>query len=138
MTSGPMPSPGRTATFISEVPGKLRLAARFEGADLVGVTQRETDLVEAVQQAVFAERIDVEMEFIRAVGGRNCLALQVDDQLEAGERGGVVEKLVDFRLREHDRQEPVLEGGVKEDVAELGRHHGAEAGVPAAPWGGVA
>ena len=60
MISGPMPSPGRTATFILEVPGKLRLAPRLEGADLVGVAQREADLVEAVQQAVLAERIDVE------------------------------------------------------------------------------
>src|SRR5438046_1885592 len=46
MISGPMPSPGRTATFTLEVPGMLRFAPRLELADLVRVAQREAGLVE--------------------------------------------------------------------------------------------
>src|SRR5262249_32620023 len=92
MISCPMPSPGRTATFMSEVPGKLRFAPRLEGADLVRVAQRQADLVQPVQQAVLAEVVDVEMEILRAVDGGHGLLLQVDPQLKAGERRGVVEQ----------------------------------------------
>ena len=56
--SGPMPSPGSTAIFmrgLPEQPGELRLPARLERADLVGVAQRQADLVQAVQQAMLAE-----------------------------------------------------------------------------------
>src|SRR5216684_2788985 len=98
MISGPMPSPGRTATFTSEVPGKLRLAPRLERADLLRVSQREADLVEAVQQGVLVERIDVEMESLHAIDGRNGLPVQVDSQFEAGKGGGFVEQLVDLRF----------------------------------------
>ena len=43
---------GQNGDFhVLEIPGELRLAPRLEGADLVGVAQREADLVEAVEQA---------------------------------------------------------------------------------------
>src|SRR6476659_112331 len=125
MISGPMPSPGSTATFMepgsSEVPRVLRLSLLLEGADLVRVAQREADLVEAVQQAVPAERVDVEAEGLRARERRDALPLEVDAQLEAGEGGGVVEQLVDLRLGQGDRQEAVLQRVVEEDIAERGR-----------------
>src|SRR5882757_4454448 len=118
MISGPMPSPGRTATFTLEIPGELRFAPRLEAADLVRVAQREADLVEAVQERVLVERLDVEMESLCVIDGRDGLPLQVYSQLEAGKGSGFVEKAVDLRLREHDRQEAVLERVVPEDVAE--------------------
>src|SRR5262245_24156896 len=108
MISCPMPSPGRTATFMSEVPGELCFSPRLEGADLFRVAQRQADLVEAVQQAVLAERVDVEAKRLRAIGGRNRLLFQIDDQFETGKRRGVVEELVDFRFGKSDRQEAVL------------------------------
>src|SRR5947207_15550465 len=86
MISGPMPSPGRTATLILEVPGMLRFSPRLERADLVRVAQREADLVEPVQQAVLAERIDVEVHAERLIGRRYGLLLEVDHQAEAPER----------------------------------------------------
>ena len=77
--SGPMPSPGRMAIFTvrlsrrehyaaasarcaapADEPGLVGEALRLERADLVGVLQREPDVVEAVQQAVLAERLDLE------------------------------------------------------------------------------
>src|SRR5216110_2262902 len=91
MISGPMPSPGRTATFILEVPGVLRFAPRLEGADLVRVAQREADLVQPVQQAVFAERIDLEAHHQRLIGGRDALALEIHHQPEAGKGVALVE-----------------------------------------------
>src|SRR5512134_3114171 len=81
MISGPMPSPGRTAIFmaprLSEIPGVLRFALRLEGADLVRVAQREADLVQAVEQAVLAERIDLEAHDLRFIQGRHHLPVQV-------------------------------------------------------------
>src|SRR6185503_7485150 len=133
MISGPMPSPGRTATFMSEVPGKLRFAPRLEGADLVRVAQRKADLVETVQQAVLAEGVDVEAEFLRAIRRRHRLAFQVDRQLEPGKRGGVVEELVDLVLAQHHGQEAVLEAVGEEDVAERRRDHAAKAEVHQRP-----
>src|SRR5690348_3841663 len=121
MISGPIPSPGRTATFIgsssSEIPGVLRLALLLEGADLVRVAQRKADLVEAVEEAVLAERVDVEAEALRAIGGRDRLLSQINDQFEPGKRRGVVEKLVDLGLRQRDGQEAVLQRIVLEDLA---------------------
>src|SRR3989449_4545954 len=82
----------------SEIPGKLGFAPRFEGADLVGVAQREADLVEAAQQAMFAERIDLEARGLRAIGGRDRLVLQVHHQLESGKGGALVEQAIDLGL----------------------------------------
>src|SRR5215813_2249247 len=104
--SGPIPSPGRTATFIgsssSEIPGVPRLALLLEGADLVRVAQREADLVEAVQEAVLAERVDVEAEAFRTIGGRDRLLFQIHYYFETGKRRGLVEKLVDLGFRQGD------------------------------------
>src|SRR3954451_5873622 len=94
MISGPMPSPGRTATFILEVPGKLRLAPRLEGANFLGMARRQADLIQAVPQAVLAERVDVEAHDRRVVVRRHRLLFQIGDQFEAGEGGGLVEKPV--------------------------------------------
>src|SRR5678816_822457 len=72
--SVPMPSPGRTAIFMvcssrSTVqgvgqPGLGRQALGLEGLDLVGLEQGEPDVVEAVQQAVLAERLHVEWDLL--------------------------------------------------------------------------
>src|SRR5687768_11187115 len=127
MISGPMPSPGRTATFTSEVPGMLRFALRLEGADLVRVAQREADLVEPVQQAVLAKGIDLKTERFVIVCRCNGLLLQVDDQAKARKCGALVEQAVDLGLAQHHRQEAVLERVGEEDVGIRGRDHAAEA-----------
>ena len=72
MISGPMPSPGRTAIFMSEVPGVLGFSLRLERADLVRVAQREPDVVQPVQQALALEGVEVE---------RDLAAGRIDDQL---------------------------------------------------------
>src|SRR5438045_8656457 len=99
MISGPMPSPGRMATrFTLEVPGILRFAPRFESANLVRVAQREADLVQAVQQAILAERLDLEAHAERAVGTRDALALEVNHQAKARKGIALVEQPIDLGL----------------------------------------
>jgi hypothetical protein len=44
-------------------PGHLGQALGLEGLDLVGMAQRQADVVEAVDQAVLAEGLDVERQF---------------------------------------------------------------------------
>src|SRR5574337_987454 len=83
-------------------PGLARQPLGFERADLVLVAQRETDVVEAAQQAVFAEQRDFERE-LGAVGLDHALALQVD------------------------RQPAVLEAVVEEDVGIARRDQRAKA-----------
>src|SRR5690349_21637903 len=129
MISWPMPSPGRTAILfiaLPEKPGKLCFSPLFERADLVGVPQGQADLVQAVQQRVAARGVDLEAVRLRAVRGRDCLALQVHHQPEAGERA-VVEEAVDLGLLQRDGKQAVLEADVVEDVAERGRDHALEA-----------
>src|SRR5262245_16124027 len=99
--SGPMPSPGRIAIFIdvmrakncgavcsrrrvrssyvnSREPGLFGEPFRFERANLVRMLQRQADLVEAVEQAMPAERIDVEAIRVGAVSRANGFRVEVD------------------------------------------------------------
>src|SRR5438105_4784517 len=133
MISGPMPSPGRTATLILEVPGMLRFSPRLELADLVRVAQREADLVEPVQQAVLAERIDVEVHAERLIGRRYGLLLEVDHQAEARECIALVEQAIDLALGEDDRQKAVLERVDEEDVGGRRRNYTAKAVIDERP-----
>ena len=54
-------------------------------------------------------------------------ALHVDDDLGVGIGFDRRPDLLDDRLREHDRDEPVLRAVVEEDVAEARRDDGVEA-----------
>src|SRR5262245_37565468 len=116
-----MPSPGRTAILMAGLaalpqPRLLGEMPRLELADRVRVLKRESDVVETVDEAVLAERIDVEAERHRPVGRSHPLALEVDGELEAGKRLHRIEEPADFELGQHDRQQAVLEAVVEEDV----------------------
>src|SRR6185437_13724315 len=115
--SGPMPSPGSNAIFKgSDEPRLLPQVLRFEAAYGVGVLQRQRDVVESVDEAMLAERLDVECVREREIGCGDDLALDVDQQLVAGKRGDLVEQPVDDAFRQHDRQEADLVAVVVEDV----------------------
>ena len=120
-------------THVGE-PGLRREALGLEGLDLVGVPQRQADVVEAVEQAVLAERRRRRTRDSRAVGRDDHLLLAGrSSSSKPGERGDVVEQPVDLALRQHDRQQAVLEAVVEEDVGEARRDHRAEAVLLAAP-----
>src|SRR5204863_9337595 len=97
------------------------------------VAQREADLVEPVQQAVLAERIDVEVHAERLIGGRYGLLLEVHHQAEARERIAFVEQAIDFALGEDDREKAVLERVDEEDVGVRRRNYAAEAVIDERP-----
>src|SRR6185437_17131073 len=70
---------------------------RFKLANLVRVTQRQADIIETVQQAVFAETRDLKRVFDAAVRGAHDLRFQVDGQLEAAECIRFVEQVIEDR-----------------------------------------
>ena len=76
----------------------------LEFRDRILVLQREADVVEAVQQLVSPERIDVEGDR-RAVCDRDRLRLEIDGRL-----GGVAQ-LPDLLLGQRDREQPDLRVG---------------------------
>ena len=70
-----------------------------------------------LQEAVLAEGIDLEADDA-AVGPADLLALEIDGQRRVGAAARIVDQLVDLLLRQHDRQNAVLEAVVVEDVGE--------------------
>src|ERR1700752_3381838 len=105
----------------------------LEGADLVRVREREGDLVDPVQQAMLAERFDLEAKDVRAVERGNALLLEIDGEPESRKGFGLVEELVDLMRRQDDGEQTVLEAVVEEDVAERGRNERAKPVVEQRP-----
>src|SRR5258708_6077491 len=149
ITSGPMPSPGSTSrlrfdaivVFLFQLsgllgrrvqPGLRFLLARLEVVDVRLLLHGEPDIVEAVQQAMLAKRIDVEMDGA-AVGTLDLLLLQVDLDDGIGAAARIIHQLGDDLLRHLDRQDAVLEAVVVEDVGEILGDDAADAEVEQRP-----
>src|SRR6202453_2586762 len=123
VTSGPMPSPPSTAiracilgSFPVSASGWTRGLVTL---DVLELALQVTELVHAVQQAVACERLDRERHGdARRQSHRR--GIQVDGDIGARMldeplRGGLVDE---------DRQEPVLQRIVAEDIRDLGADHG--------------
>src|ERR1043165_4221722 len=82
--------------------GRLLLVAR----DLVLLDHRETDVVEAVEQAVLAERVDLELH-LAAIRSADFLGLEIDRERRVRAALGVVEQLLEILRRHLDRQNAV-------------------------------
>ena len=63
----------------------------LERADLVGMLQRQTDIVQAMQQAMLAKGVDLE-PYAQAAGTPNFLSRQIDRQPVALARCNASEK----------------------------------------------
>src|SRR4029077_10626240 len=100
------------------------LGLLLEALDLVLLDHGQADIVETVEQAMLAVRIDVELDHA-AVRPPDLLLLQIDRQRGIGAALGVVKQLLQILRRHLHRQHAVLEAVVVEDVAERGRNHAA-------------
>src|SRR5262249_30486168 len=74
-------------------PGARGLRPLLEAFDLVLLDHGEPDIVEAVEQAVLAVRIDVELHHA-AVGTPDLLLRKIDRQRRIGAAFGIVEQLL--------------------------------------------
>src|SRR5258706_1875416 len=148
--SGPIRSPGNTAIFMfrslkkttgaslsapagvfncnasTEQPGLFDAAFSLERLDLDGMLQRDSDLVQTVQQAVLAKGVHLEAEHVTAIGIGHRLRAKIDDQGESRERRDAREYPVHLGFRQHSRQQAVLETVVVEDVGVTRRDQRAE------------
>ena len=109
----------------------------FEVVDGVGVTQGQADVVEAVQQAVLAEWVDVEVRVEAEVVG-DGLGFEVDGELVLGVFRASVEQGFDLVVGEDGEDDAVLAGVREEDVGEAGCDDGAEAVLVDGPGGVLA
>src|SRR5450756_2020895 len=107
---------------LSKQPWLCAPPLHLERLDLVGVLQREPDFVEAVQQGVFAKRIDFELEDLSAWRG-HALLFEVDHQTIAGCRVHLLEQPIDGLGIEPYQQQAVFKTVVEKDVGETRRDH---------------
>src|SRR4051794_30213784 len=116
-TSGPIPSPGRSAMFgISwgtlqiQRDGTGALALRLVGGDVGGLLKRQRDVVEAVEQPVPA--VGVALGPRGAAGEAHLERLEVDLGLAR------LHQRAHLRFRQHDGQQADLGAVGEEDVRE--------------------
>src|ERR1051326_3304040 len=113
-------------------PGRLGAVLGLVIRNLVLAQHGQADIVSTIEQALFAERIDLELD-AAAVGTANFLRFQVDGDAGIGAALGVVHQLVDFGLRQRDRQDAVLETIAIEDVGKAGSDDTADAEIQQRP-----
>ena len=118
-------------------PGFAGQAAGFKGGDGVFVAQGQADVVQAAEQAVFAEGLHVEGD-LAAVGFDDLLAFQVYGELVAGPGGDFFKKLADLLFGQDDGQQAVFEAVVEKDVGKAGGDEGAKAVLGDGPGGMLA
>src|SRR3546814_237413 len=121
VTSGPMPSPGRTTM-------SARMLQLLVAGDVGMLLQQVAELVGTLEQAGLGEGIQRE-QVAAAVGQGHAACGHVDVQFEAGLRN----QLIDDGLVEHDRQQAVLERVAAEDVRDLAADDGTQAEVAQRP-----
>ena len=90
------------------------------------------DVVQAVQQQVFAERIDVEPNLLAARTDHH-LPREINGQARVAAELGVLYQLVAHRAGQAHRQDAVLEAVVVEDVGEVRRDDAADAEIKQRP-----
>src|SRR5260370_14699876 len=121
------PHPRRLAWWtLGSGPGARGRRLCLIGVDRGLLLHGEADVVEPVQQAVLAERIDLELHRA-AVGAADLLLGEIDAQRRIGAALGIVEQFVEVVLGEADRQNAVLDTIIVEDVAVRGRYHAVAA-----------
>src|SRR5262249_60924616 len=77
----------------------------------------EPDNREAIEQAMLAVRVDLEMNYA-AIRAANFLLLEVDCQRCVGAAISIIKQLFQIFRRHTDRQQAVLEAVVVENIAE--------------------
>src|SRR6185295_3897702 len=127
-TSGPMPSPPRTAMRAFMGVTSAGCAAAFERVDRGSLLHQETELVHAIHEAIARKRLEREGH-ARAVRQCERGAFEIDRDFSTGMR----EQPRARRLVHQHWHETVLQRVAAEDIGELGAHDGAKAVVRQRP-----
>src|SRR5215471_10467063 len=148
MISGPMPSPASTSTLRldtrvwatrlspwadhAELPRPRQPRLLLIGGDFHILLLRQADVVEAVQQTMLAESINLEMHLV-AVRPRDRLSREVDRHHGIGALAGILHQLIDDLFGQGNRQDAVLEAIIIEDVGKARRDDAADAEIEKRP-----
>lgn len=104
----------------------------LERCDAIGMTEGESNVIPAVQQAVPAEGIDSEIDLeARDIADR--LRFKIDSQPVAFGRRDTAEDFIDLGIGEGYRQDAVLEAVIIEDIRVARREDGTDAVVEDGP-----
>ena len=103
-------------------------ASLFEATDVLSLQQSQADLVQALEQALLVEAVDLEAVDM-AIRLHHFLLLEVDTQAVAGGAVHSAEQTVDGRLVKDDGQQAVLEAVAVEDLSEARRDDRADTPV---------
>ena len=106
----------------------------FVGVEDLGVAEGEGDVVEAVEEAVFAEGVDVEAGVETFVVG-DGLVFEVDGDPVGGVCGGSGDEEFDLCVVEADEDDAVFAGVGVENVGEAGGDDGEETVLVDGPGG---
>ena len=99
-------------------PGLAGLVFGFKTGDFVDLLHGQADIVEAIEQAMFAEWVDIEAEIFIAGGPFDGLVGQIDREGAPVGFGRFLHQNIDLFLRQFDRQDAVFEAVIVEDVGE--------------------
>src|ERR1700722_3366395 len=106
-------------------PRHRRALASLEGGDPVALAEGEGELVDALDEAILPERIDLEA-IDCAIRRGNLLRREIDNHLRARRRCEPRTEPCALFLAQHNRQHAILEAIVEEDVAEARRDKSAD------------
>src|SRR5690606_29916165 len=93
----------------------------------------QPDIIKPVQKAVALEGINAELQRA-AIRTANLFGFKIDRQRRIGATLCIIKKLVEICLTDRDRQDPILEAVVIENVGETGGDHAANAEIKQRPW----
>ncbi len=104
----------------------------FVGRDFVLLLQRQADVIETMDQAVLAERFDLERLRVAVLIAQGLL-FEIDGQLVAGVLRGALEQIFDLFFSQTNRKHAVFETVVVKNVSEARRDDDPEAIVVECP-----
>src|SRR3990167_9355669 len=110
---------------VAKQPRLARPVLGFKRRNRFMVHQRQTDIVQTVEQAMLTEGVNFKAQHL-AIRTGNGLGLQIDLQLITRCHFHLLEQLIHFSVAQDDRQQAVLEAVVEEDVGVARRDDAAE------------
>src|ERR1700720_4353236 len=118
--------------FMESEPAAFRRRVGLESLDFRGLLQGQTDIVETVREAMFAERVDIEGDD-SAIGAANFLGFEINRERRIGAALGVIHELGEVVWRDNDRKNTVLEAVVVENIGKTRRNDAADSKVEERP-----
>src|SRR5205807_573582 len=103
-----------------------------ECLDVSGFFERQANIIETVEKAMLAERIDFEADHA-AMRAAYFLGFEIDRERCIGPALHVVHELGKIFGRDRDRQNAVLEAIIVKNIGETRRNHAAYAEIQQRP-----